>query len=218
MIKYVFWDLDGTITRSEGGVLSSVRYALDKLGVTLPESELLKFIGPSLYDSFTTRAHLSDEDAEKAIRYYREMYEADGLFDAEVYAGIPEAMDELRNAGCRHVVVTSKPQHMAERVLEHFKIMPYLERIVGPTPDDHSSDKEKLIRSALEHFHADKTEAVMIGDRCFDIDGANAVGVHSIGVLYGYGTKEELIASGAELIAGTPADIPKVLSAASWNA
>ena len=211
MIKYIFWDLDGTVIRSEGGVLSSVRYALDKFNMTLPEEELRKFIGPSLYDSFTTRAHMSDEDANKAIAYYREVYGKDGLFDAEVYDGIPETMQELRNAGYKHVVVTSKPLIRAERVLEHFKIMPYLETIVGPTPEDRSSDKEKLIRAALDHFGADRREAVMIGDRCFDIDGANAVGTHSIGVLYGYGSKEELIASGAGQLAGTPRDIPKVI-------
>ncbi|MCR5357490.1 MAG: HAD hydrolase-like protein [Lachnospiraceae bacterium] len=211
MIKYIFWDLDGTVTRSEGGVISSVKYALDKLGMTLPESELRKFIGPSLFDSFTNRAHLSAEDAETAIKYYREVYEVTGLFDAEVYDGVPEAMQELKDKGFKHVVVTSKPLRMAERVLEHFKIRQYLETVVGPKPDDHSSDKEKLIRAALEYFGADESEAVMIGDRCFDIDGANAAGTHSIGVLYGYGGREELTASGAEMIAETPADIPKII-------
>ena len=212
MIKYILWDLDGTVIQSENGVLSSVRYALDKMGTSLPEDELHKFIGPSLFDSFTIRAHMSDEDAEKAIKYYREVYEATGLFDALVYDGIPETMEELRRKGYKHVVVTSKPQRMAVRVLEHFGITPYLEKIVGPDPSDRSSDKEKLIRSALAHFGADKAEAVMIGDRCFDIDGANAAGIHSIGVLYGYGSLEELKESGAEQIAGTPADIVRVLS------
>ena len=207
-VRYIFWDLDGTIMRSEGGVLSSVRYALDKLGVTLPDSELRRFIGPSLFDSFTNRANMTPETAEKAIEYYREVYETTGLFDAEVYEGIPEVMSELKDAGCRNVVVTSKPLRMAERVLDHFRITQYADRAVGPTPEDHSSDKAKLIRAALDLFRADRSEAVMIGDRCFDIDGAKAVGVHSIGVLYGYGSRKELEDSGAELIADTPADIP----------
>ncbi|MCR5093882.1 MAG: HAD hydrolase-like protein [Lachnospiraceae bacterium] len=215
MIRFIFWDLDGTIIKSEGGVLSSVRYALDRMGVTIPESEIRKFIGPSLFDSFTNRAHMSPEDADRAIEYYRELYEDTGLFDAAVYDGVPEVMEQLREAGLSHVVVTSKPQHTAERVLEHFGIRQYLGAIVGPTPDDHSSDKEKLIRAALKRFQAEPSEAVMIGDRCFDIDGAAAAGIRSIGVLYGYGSREELEASGADRIAGLPADIPEVLNTLS---
>lgn len=208
MIKYIFWDLDGTIMESGSGVLSSVRYALDKMGVELPESEVRKFIGPSLFDSFTNTAHMSEEDAEKAIEYYRSLYESKGIFDAQVYEGIPETLDALKKAGYRQFVVTSKPQHMAQRVLDHFEIMPYMDGLVGPTEDDHSSDKAKLIRSAMESNGIEKSEAVMIGDRCFDINGANDVGIHSIGVLYGYGSKEELEKFGAELIVENTVDIP----------
>ena len=208
MIKYIFWDLDGTIMESGSGVLSSVRYALDKVGVELPESEFRKFIGPSLFDSFTNTAHMPEELAEKAIEYYRELYESKGIFDAQVYEGIPETLDALKKAGYRQFVVTSKPQHMAQRVLDHFEIMPYMDGLVGPTEDDHSSDKAKLIRSAMESNGIEKSEAVMIGDRCFDINGANDVGIHSIGVLYGYGSKEELEKFGAELIVEKAVDIP----------
>ena len=208
MIKYIFWDLDGTIMESGSGVLSSVRYALDKVGVELPESEVRKFIGPSLFDSFTNTAHMPEELAEKAIEYYRELYESKGIFDAQVYEGIPETLDALKKAGYRQFVVTSKPQHMAQRVLDHFEIMPYMDGLVGPTEDDHSSDKAKLIRSAMESNGIEKSEAVMIGDRCFDINGANDVGIHSIGVLYGYGSKEELEKFGAELIVEKAVDIP----------
>ena len=211
MIKYIFWDLDGTLIQSEGGVLSSVRYALDKMGTSLPEDELRKFIGPSLFDSFTTRAHMSPEDAEKAIDYYREVYSVTGLFDAVVYEGIPQTLKELKDSGYKHIVVTSKPLPLALRVLEHFGITPFLEKTVGPTPDDHSSDKEKLITAALKHFGADRSEAVMIGDRCYDIDGARAAGIRSIGVLYGYGSRDELEASGADLVANTPTDIPPTI-------
>jgi phosphoglycolate phosphatase len=211
MIKYIFWDLDGTIMESGSGVLSSVRYALDKLGVELPESEVRKFIGPSLFDSFTNTAHMSEEDAEKAIGFYRELYESKGIFDAQVYEGIPETMDTLKKAGYRQFVVTSKPQHMAQRVLDHFEIMPYMDGLVGPTEDDHSSDKAKLIRTAMDNHGIEKSEAVMIGDRCFDINGANDVGIHSIGVLYGYGSKEELEEHGAETIVEKAVDIPEAV-------
>jgi phosphoglycolate phosphatase len=211
MIKYIFWDLDGTIMESGSGVLSSVRYALDKLGVELPESEVRKFIGPSLFDSFTNTAHMSEEDAEKAIGFYRELYESKEIFDAQVYEGIPETMDTLKKAGYRQFVVTSKPQHMAQRVLDHFEIMPYMDGLVGPTEDDHSSDKAKLIRTAMDNHGIEKSEAVMIGDRCFDINGANDVGIHSIGVLYGYGSKEELEEHGAELIVEKAVDIPEAV-------
>ena len=207
MIRYIFWDLDGTLIRSGPGIISSAAYALGRLGVTLPESELNKFIGPSLYDSFTQRAHLSDDNAKKAITYYREVYTKTGLFDAEVYAGIPETLEKLRQAGMKHAAVTSKMQSLAERVLEHFGIAPYLEKIVGPTPEDNSSEKEKLIRSALDYFQADPSQAVMVGDRCYDINGARAAGIHSIGVLYGYGSAEELKEAGAEQLAETPEDI-----------
>ncbi len=211
MIKYILWDLDGTIMESGSGVLSSVRYALDKLGVELPESEVRKFIGPSLFDSFTNTAHMSEEDAEKAIKFYRELYESKGIFDASVYEGIPETLDVLKKEGYRQFVVTSKPQHMAQRVLDHFGIKPYMDGLVGPAEDDHSSDKAKLIRTAMDSNGIEKSEAVMIGDRCFDINGANDVGIHSIGVLYGYGSKEELEKHGAELIVEKAVDIPEAV-------
>ncbi|MCR5011613.1 MAG: HAD hydrolase-like protein [Lachnospiraceae bacterium] len=211
MIKYIFWDLDGTIMESGSGVLSSVRYALDKLGVELPESEVRKFIGPSLFDSFTNTAHMSEEDAEKAIQFYRELYESEGIFDAHVYEGIPETLEVLKKEGYRQFVVTSKPHHMAQRVLYHFGIKQYMDGLVGPTEDDHSSDKAKLIRTAMDSNGIEKSEAVMIGDRCFDINGANDVGIHSIGVLYGYGSKEELEKHGAGLIVEKAVDIPEAV-------
>ena len=213
MYDYIFWDLDGTITKSAPGVISSVKHALDKLGITDYPAEILnRFIGPSLYDSFTTNFGMSDELAETAIEIYREKYETGELFNATVYDGIPEALTELKEAGLRLALVTSKPTPLAIRVADHFDISRYMDAIIAPTPDDHSSDKSVLIRRALEHYgNPDKQYAVMVGDKCYDIKGAKDAGVDGIGVLYGYGSREELSEAGATAIVETPKQIAEYI-------
>ena len=206
--RFAFFDLDGTITQSEFGIIASARYALSKFGIDEPNRDtLLKFIGPPLYYSFEKFYGISGSKAEEAIRYYREYYEADAFKDAPVFEGIPEVLSKLKDDGIRLVVVTTKPKRMAERVIEYTGLDKYFEHIVGPSAEKTDPDKAELIRSALELTEASPGEVVMIGDRHYDIGGANQTQVDSIGVVYGYGTENELKEAGATYLAYTPKDI-----------
>ncbi len=212
MYKLALFDLDGTLTQSEFGILASAKYALEKFGIYEADQKKLKrFIGPPLYVSFSEFYGLNGADGEEAVRLYREVYEAENFKNAPVYDGIPDALAALKDAGSRLMVVTSKPQDMAERVVEHVGLKPFFDAIVGPGREMHTPSKTVLIERALSLAALDKKNAVMIGDRKFDIEGAEGAGIDSIGVLYGYGSKEELEKAGAKLFAETPAHISKLI-------
>ncbi len=210
---FAFFDLDGTLTQSEFGIIASARYALSKFGIDEPDREtLLKFIGPPLYYSFEKFYGISGSKAEEAIKYYREYYEADAFKDAPVFEGIPEALSKLKDEGVRLVVVTSKPERMAKRVIEYTGLDKYFEHIVGPSAEKLDPSKADLIKSAMELTGASCENIVMIGDRHYDIGGANETGVDSIGVVYGYGTENELKEAGATHLAYTPEDIYTIVA------
>ena len=212
MYKLALFDLDGTLTQSEFGILASAKYALEKFGIYEADQKKLKrFIGPPLYVSFSEFYGLNGADGEEAVRLYREVYEKEEYKNAPVYEGIPEALSAIKDAGAKLMVVTSKPQDMAERVVEHVGLKPFFDAIVGPGREMHTPSKTVLIERALSLAALDKKNAVMIGDRKFDIEGAEGAGIDSIGVLYGYGSKEELEQAGAKLFAQTPADISKLI-------
>ena len=209
--KYIFMDLDGTITQSEFGIIRSARVALKKMGINTDnesDKDMLKFIGPPLYSSFHDFYGMNEEDAMKAVSYYREYYEAGGLFDAPLYDGIKEVIEKLSEDGKDVFVVTSKPGVIAERIVEHFGLSDSIISVIGPDKSEKSPKKKALIERAIsENDISDKAAVVMIGDRMYDIEGANEAGVDSIGVLYGYGSREELEEAGATYIAPTPHDI-----------
>ncbi|HCA21580.1 MAG TPA: phosphoglycolate phosphatase [Lachnospiraceae bacterium] len=209
--KYIFFDLDGTVTQSEFGIIRSARVALKKMGIdTSSESDkdMLKFIGPPLYNSFHDFYGMNEEDSLKAVQYYREYYEAGGLFDAPLYDGIKEVIETLSESGRDVFIVTSKPGVIAERIVEHFGLSDSIISVIGPDKSEKSPKKKALIERAMnENDITDKSAVVMIGDRMYDIEGANEVGVDSIGVLYGYGSREELEEAGATYIAPNPRDI-----------
>ena len=212
MYKLALFDLDGTLTQSEFGILASAKYALEKFGIyEADEKKLKRFIGPPLYVSFSEFYGLTGADGEEAVRLYREVYEAENFKNAPVYDGIPEALSAIKDAGAKLMVVTSKPQDMAERVVERAGLKPFFDAIVGPGREMHTPSKTVLIERALSLAALDKKIAVMIGDRKFDIEGAEGAGIDSIGVLYGYGSKEELEKAGAKLFAETPAHISKLI-------
>ncbi len=212
MYKLALFDLDGTLTQSEFGILASAKYALEKFGIYEADQKKLKrFIGPPLYVSFSEFYGLNGADGEEAVRLYREVYEKEEYKNAPVYEGIPEALSAIKDAGAKLMVVTSKPQDMAERVVEHVGLKPFFDAIVGPGREMHTPSKTVLIERALSLAALDKKNAVMIGDRKFDIEGAEGAGIDSIGVLYGYGSKEELEKAGAKLFAETPAHISKLI-------
>ena len=195
MRKAVIFDLDGTLTQSEEGIFNCVRYAAERLGFQEPDTATLRrFIGPPLAYSFRTYMGMSEEKAEEAVRVYRERYTVTGLFENRVYPGIRRLLRTLKRQGCWCAVATGKPQGPAERIAEHFGLMPYLDRVVGPK--DSAPDKEHLIRAALPEQW---DEAWMVGDRCFDIEGGIRAGVKTVGAGWGYGSQEELRSSGCDV-------------------
>ena len=207
MMKWVLFDLDGTLTRSEEGIWNCAKYAAQRMGVPEPDAETLrKFIGPPLVWSFRELLGMNQEDAERAQAYYRERYTAKGLFENRVYPGIRQTLRTLKAQGYTLGVVTGKPAEPTGRILEHFGLAKWFDTVVCAT--DGHAEKEHLIARALPAEHG---EAWMVGDRHLDMEGGVKAGVHTLGAVYGYGTEEELRKAGAEKLAFTPRDIVKQL-------
>lgn len=210
-MKYttVLFDLDGTLTRSEKGITRSALYACEKLGFTgHTEEEFKVFIGPPLFDSFRKVVGMSDEQAEQALTYYRERFSTIGYAENEVYAGIPTLMRSLKKNGAKIAIATAKPQAFAEKIAKKFGFAPYLDALVGPGFDNKHSSKKSIVGRAIEQLGG---VPVMVGDRCFDVDGGKENGIDTIGVTYGYGTREELENAGATHVVDTVDELTDVL-------
>lgn len=212
MYDIVLFDLDGTITQSESGIFKSARYALSKFGIEeTDEKNLRRFIGPPLYYSFSRFYGLEGEDGEKAVGYFHEIYEKDGYKDVLLYNGIKEILKEIRDAGKILIIVTFKPLKMAERVIEHIGIDSFFDAVIGPSQEMAVPNKTELINRAINLFESAGKKAVMIGDRKSDTDGAHEAGIDSIGVLYGYGSREEFDNSTATYLVNTPWEIKDLI-------
>lgn len=217
MYKYLLFDLDGTITKSEKGIFNCIKYALDWAGIPYPEYSVFRsFIGPSLYDSFVREFGMDDAKAKEMVAKYRERYNVVGLFEAEVYEGVADTLCALKEKGCILSVATSKPTEPTLRILEKFGVRKYFDVVVGSNPDGTGSDKKHIISQVIESLKKDhgltedmikSNQVVMIGDRRYDIEGGKACGLQTIGVLYGYGSREEFEAAGADNIVETPEEI-----------
>ncbi len=213
MYKWILFDLDGTLTDSGEGIINSAVYALKKYNIdTKDRSELKKFIGPPLHDSFKMFYGFSEEESIQAVKYFREYYSEKGIFENRLYGGIAETLEEIKKSGRKIALATSKAEKFALRVLEHFDIEKYFDFIAGSIMDGRRSSKAEIISFVLNNCAVqDLSQAVMIGDREHDIYGAENAGIDSIGVLYGYGSKDELISAGADFLAETPAGILKYI-------
>lgn len=213
MYKYVLFDLDGTLTNSELGITTCVQHALKKFGIEVEDrTELRSFIGPPLGESFQVYYGLSEEESKKAIEYYRERFSVKGLYENEVYDGVEKMLQTLKDSEKKLIVATSKPEKFTMIILEHFDLLKYFDFVAGATMDGSRGEKADVIRFALEKCNIkDKSEVIMIGDRKFDIFGAKENGLASIGVLYGFGDKEELTEAGADYIVERAEDITKLL-------
>ena len=208
MYNTVLFDLDGTLTDPVLGITNSVAYALEKYGITVEDKNTLcTFIGPPLNDSFKKYYGFSDEKAMEAIWCYREYFQDKGIFENEVYEGIREMLEKIKQSGRKIVLATSKPELFALRILEHFDLMKYFDVVAGASMDEKRNKKGDVISYALEKGGFSAQGTVMIGDREHDIFGAKENGLDSIGVLYGYGSKEELCSAGADYIAESVEDI-----------
>lgn len=214
MYDVIFFDLDGTLTDPGLGITNAVMHSLEKLGLPLPErTELYKFIGPPLTESFQMYCGFSLERAREAVALYREYYSVRGLWENRVYQGIPELLRELKDAGEVLCVATSKPELFAVQILEHFDLAGYFDHICGAALDESRGTKHQVIEYALETCGiADRRSVLMVGDREHDILGAKQSGLDSMGVLYGYGSRRELEAAGADLIAEAVADIGAMIT------
>ena len=201
--KYILFDLDGTITDSALGITNSVKYALNKLNAPIPPYETLcKFIGPPLLDGFRDFCGFDAEKAQAAVKLYREYYETTGLYENAVYDGIPEFLGALKEKGKTVILATSKPEKFARLILEHFNLIQYFDYAAGATIDETRNKKDAVIAYALKECNiTDKSLAVMVGDRHHDIFGAKQNGISCVGVLYGFGNREELESAGADYIA-----------------
>lgn len=213
MYKYVLFDLDGTLTNPEIGITSSVMYALEKFNIMVEDrKELHPFIGPPLDYSFQTYYGLSEEESQLAIKYYRERFSVKGLYENEVYEGVDNLLQQLKDSGKTLIIATSKPEEFTLKILKHFELYKYFDYVAGATMDGSRGEKADVIRHALEISGIkDKSEAIMIGDRKYDILGAKENGLDSIGVLFGFGDYEELAEAGADYIAENVQDILRYL-------
>ncbi|WP_458408102.1 HAD hydrolase-like protein [Anaerotignum sp.] len=207
----ILFDLDGTLTDSMEGVIRSVQYMQEKMGMRVWEFEELRFIvGPPLIESFTKELAMELPKAEKAVEVFRERYTTVGLFENKVFPGIMELLEELKKKGKRMAVATSKKEDQAVRILEHFGIAPYLEVIGGDAREIGRDTKAKVIEYVLETMGAAKDDVIMVGDRKFDIIGAHALGLPCIAVEWGYGDRAEFEAHDADIIASTTEDVAKL--------
>lgn len=205
MKKYLLFDLDGTLTDPKVGITTCVQYALQSFGIEEPDLDKLEpFIGPPLKESFMNFYGMSEEQAESAVAKYRERFEDTGMFENEVYAGIPQMLHTLQSKGLFLAVASSKPTVYVERILEHFNIRKYFKVVVGSELDGTRVNKDEVVQEALRQLFGEqpvkKEEVYMIGDRKFDVEGAKAMNVDSVAVTYGYGSMEELKAAKADFI------------------
>lgn len=214
-MKYThcFFDLDGTLVDSAPSITSSVQYALQKCGIEPPPAqELLCFIGPSLMYSFSHFFHMSEEESRRAVDYYREIYSAGGMFKCEPYEGIKALLDALRANDITCVLATSKPHIYANQILKHWNLDEYFRFVSGPELDGTRDPKDEVIAYAMEHLHLnDPSKILMIGDRSHDVLGAKKNKMDCAGVLWGFGTQEELLSAGAIAVYDTPKALQNAL-------
>ncbi len=210
--KAVFWDFDGTFADTARGIFKSIDYAAKKMGLAVPDEKAHKFfIGPPLSESFQHTFGLSEEESLEAVKKYREFYVQGGMFLLDFYPGIREFIDELRKADVKIAICSNKPKKFVNAIIEHFNLNDKIDLVSCPEHDSQHMMKYQMIDNALTHFGIDKSEALMVGDRYLDMQGAVQSGVDGCGAAYGYGTVDELLESGAKYIADSVDDIRKIV-------
>lgn len=211
MYRYVFFDLDGTLTDSKEGILNCLRYAFEKLGEPVPPEEtLLQFIGPPLQESFIRWCGFTPERAAEGLRLFRERYVPIGKFENAPAPGMAELCRRLKERGYVLALASSKPEAMCVPICERFGFAPFLDVIVGSAPGD-DWEKEDVIREAMGRLgltEAQRDEILMVGDRKFDVLGARACGIACVGVeFFGYAQPGELAQAGAVAVVRTAEEL-----------
>lgn len=215
MYKYIFFDLDGTLTDSKEGILNCLKYSIERIGDTVPdESRLLRFIGPPLLDSYMNFCGYTEEKARRAIALYRERYEPVGKFENVPADGAVELCKRLKEKGYILALASSKPEHMCIDICNEYGFTPYLDTISGSKPDIDDT-KADVIRKAMHRLNLtekDKPSILMVGDRKFDVLGAAECGLDCVGVeFFGYASPNELKDAGAVAVVSTCAALEEYI-------
>ena len=209
---HLLFDLDGTLTNPEAGIIACIRHALNELQVPVPApAKLLQWIGPPLRDSFLTVCE-TPAQANRAVQLYRDRFAMVGLYENQVYDGIPSMLLTLQQQGHTLWVCTSKPQIFAQKIVQHFQLAPYFAGVYGSELNGDRAHKAALIAHVLNHASVRPETAVMTGDRHYDIEGARQNAVRAIGVTWGFGTPTELKTAGADALCLSPADFSTALA------
>ncbi len=206
MYKYILFDLDGTLTDPFEGITRSVQYALNAFGVKDEPLEALKrFIGPPLKASFMEFYGFDSDTAVAAVEKYRERFADIGIYENRLFDGIPQMLEKLKKTGHVLAIASSKPTVYVERILQHFHIRQYFDHVMGSELDGRGTDKKEVVQAVLSDLHIEKNsrEAIMVGDRFHDVQGARACGLDCVGVTFGYGGKDELVQAGAAAVVDT---------------
>ena len=214
MFPYILFDLDGTVSDPKEGITASVQYALRSFGIEEPDKDKLEpFIGPPLTDSFMEFYGFTREQAEAAVVKYRERFSVTGKYENKLYPGMAQLLAGLQGAGAHLAIASSKPEVFVEDILAYFGIRQYFEVVVGSELDGTRVRKEEVVQEALRRLRVtDCSQVAMVGDRRFDIEGAKAIGAHSVGVTYGYAGPGELQAAGAEFLVNDVEGLRRVLT------
>ena len=211
MIKYILFDLDGTLTDPKEGITKCVQFALLRFGIERECDELLEFIGPPLKEKFMEYANLSEEDGVRAVEYYRERYAPIGKFENGLYEGVIPMLKTLKEMGYTLAVATSKPAVYSREICDKYGISEYITYLSGSELDGRNTDKGQVIKNAMEYLDASKDNTIMVGDRIYDILGAKDNGIPAIAVTYGYASKGELEKGDAVAVVSSPMDIVSAL-------
>ena len=211
---HVLFDLDGTLTDSSPGIINSIHYALSKMGLEERDEEKLRsFVGPGLKYTFRRNYFYKDTEVEEAVKHYRTYFSTKGIFENELYDGVETLLKHLKQEGVILALATAKPTYFANIILNHFGIRDYFEVVVGSHLNGKRTDKKTIIEEVLDQLGLpDKKKCLMVGDREYDIIGAQQHGIKSVGAMYGYGNQKELADAGVDQLIDSPLDLLGVFS------
>jgi len=209
----VLFDFDGTVADTGMGIFNGVYHVLDAFGIEPPEADELRyFIGPPLHDSFKTVLGFDAETCDSAIIKYREYYSSKGIFELTIYDGMEDLFRKLKSKNIKVGIASTKPEVFLHRIVDYFNLKEIFDVVEGSDITNMNSDKTEIILRAIEKMNlTEGSKVLMAGDRHYDINGAKGAGIDSVGVLFGYGSREEIIDAGANYLAEIPEDIFKIV-------